>query len=292
MPNGSRLTVRQLRRILDNHMFEVALRQDDETSGSMEERSVMHQSADSARSEPERTDFNEMGSLTGMLPENRPRAKACSDTPKQNGQVDQLSNFSDAHSGLARLVFELSGVLFSFGDRGKPVLDDYSNIVHECTLFMLDVANILQHLKTDLQLSGGIPCNEAKSTGPSTKPSFTVWGKGETALLPGQVRLGDVNSDARTGSTNEGGRTSSSQGRQKTVSSSPAASSSQPHTNVQDSKYCGLHVRTAGDLPNIVDSGSDTGDRFGVASLPDLPVFNTAGTLPSMPDESLAEIIE
>jgi len=285
------LTVRQLRRILDNHMLEAALNENDESRRPMEERSVMSQGVVSARSEPGRTDCNELCSLTATVPQNKPRAKACSDTPKQNSQV-QLSNFSDAHGGLSRLVFELSGVLFGIGDRGVQLLDDYSHIVHECTNFMLDVADRLQHLKTQLQLSGGIPCDEAKSTWVSTKPSFTVWGKSEHAFLSGRARLCENKSDASTDSTSERDGMTSSRCRQKTATRSSTASSSKPRANVQNSKYNNLHVRTDGDLPNIVDSEADTRDRLVVGSLPDLPVFNTDGTLPSIPDEALADIIE
>jgi len=156
IPDGPHMTVRQLRRMLDNNLFEAELNPRDENSIPTVERPVVAQNPYSATSESERAGPNEVGALM--------ESNVCSDAPKQTGQMHLLSTFSDVHGGLARLVFELSWVLCGLGDNQEKLMDDYSHVVHECTNFMLDAAIKLQHLQTNLQFSGATPCDAARRT--------------------------------------------------------------------------------------------------------------------------------
>lgn len=280
IPDGPHMTVRQLRRMLDNNLFEAELNPRDENSIPTVERPVVAQNPYSATSESERAGPNEVGALM--------ESNVCSDAPKQTGQMHLLSTFSDVHGGLARLVFELSGVLCGLGDNQEKLMDDYSHVVHECTNFMLDAAIKLQHLQTNLQFSGATPCDAARRTGLNTKPSFTVWGTGENAMRAGRKHSYDSNSDAGTDSSSEyGGSSSSSRSLQKPMSSVPLASSSQPRASVLDSKYRNCQVRTYGALPSISHGESGAKDWRHSGSVPDLgwPSTATSGTLPSIQDE-------
>jgi len=290
-PDGSRLTTRQMRRMLDNHMFEAMLHQNGETRSPTEKTSAAFQSCTPFSSLPTCAYFNEAGGVGEIMPVSQSPTKAFSEAPKQKRQEHLLSDFADTHSGLARLIFELSGVLCSLGDSGESIVDDYSHVVHECTNFMLGVANKLQHLKTKLQLDGAIPCDQPATTGLSGQQSFTVWGQSENACLSGQVRMYHVSSDSGTDNVSEGGRPSSSSQSRKKSTAASMATSSQPRASVQVSKNRSHHVKTVGDLPDMVEIESESGDGF--PSMPDLPWLkeqlhaNTVGTLPSIPSEVL-----
>jgi len=228
LPDGTRLTVRQLRRVLDNDMFETALGESAERNRSMEGRPMVSQSSDSATSESKSAGSSEAGAFTEIIPESKPRAKARSGAPKQDVPMHLLSNFCDAHSGLSRLAFELSGVLCSIGDSREQFVHDYSQVIHEHTNLMLDAANKLHRLKTELEFSGAIPCDRSRN-GLSSKPSFTVWGDGENAIQFGSKSAHDFCiADVGTDNTSEGTMAPSSSHSSQKVTSSPAHHSSGP----------------------------------------------------------------